>query len=193
MLFRRTMLPPTIDANRMMRPATDLETKWRAHAWARNTAPRVFTAEGAVPLLGRHLEERRRRQRTGRVDEDVEPTVAGEDVCDQLLGSARRGRDPRHGPTPRARAARPPAPARRPEGRRTRRAAPAATNASAQARPMPRWAPVTSATRPSSLHVPGGSGVHTHRSAMTASISTGMSNGRCGTPTDVRAARRSAP
>ena len=32
-----------------------------------------------------------------------------------------------------------------------------------------------------------------HASAMTASTSTGMSNGRCGTPTDVRAARRSGP
>ena len=37
-----------------------------------------------------------------------------------------------------------------------------------------------------------GSGVG-HDSAMIASTSTGMSNGRCGTPTDVRAASRSSP
>ena len=51
----------------------------------------MFTAERAVPLVGRHLEERRRRQHTGRVDEDVEPTVACEDVCDQFLGSLDQG------------------------------------------------------------------------------------------------------
>ena len=36
-------------------------------------------------------------------------------------------------------------------------------------------------------------GLRAHRTATTASTSTGMSNGRWGTPTDVRAARRSGP
>ena len=39
----------------------------------------------------------------------------------------------------------------------------------------------------------GGSRPRAHRRATIASISTGMSNGRCGTPTDVRAPRLSWP
>ena len=153
----------------------------------------MFTAEGAVPLVGRHLEERRRRQHTGRVDEDVEPTVASEDVCDQLLGSIDEGeiRGVGRGRGPETLYRRLQLAVREVDARHVGSRVDECPGTSKADAPLgardERDAPVEPPR-------PGRDvGVHTHRSAMTVSISTGMSNGRCGTPTDVRAPRQSAP
>ena len=127
----------------------------RARLGEEHRAARVH-AERAVPLLGRHLEERRRRQRAGRVDEDVEPTVAREDVCDERLGALDLGEI--RGWAEAAGPRRSTAGSSSPSGRSTH-----ATSRSRRRRTprrkrsrCPRCAPVTSATRPSSRHVPGG-------------------------------------
>ena len=150
--------------------------------------PACVHAESAIPLLRRQLEERRRRERSGGADEDVEPAVAVDDLRDERfrvldLGEIRRVRR-RSRPEPRdrrvevavrqvdARDARP--------GRDERLGAREAD-------------PALRARDERDLPVEPPRSGRTHASAMTASTSTGMSNGRCGTPTDVRAARRSGP
>ena len=128
-----------------MRPATPAATKCRAQAWARNTLPRVFTPSVRSHCSGVMLEERRGRQSPGRADEDVEAAVRAHHLGDERLraldlrevGGMRRG-----GVAEPSTAA-----SSSPPGRSTHATrAPAATNASAQAKPIPRCAPVTSAT-----------------------------------------------
>ena len=143
-------------------------------------------AERAVPLLRRHLEERRRGERAGGADEDVEPAVPLDDLGDERVGPLDLARSA--GCADAASPSRATAASSSPSGRSTHATrAPAATNASAHAKPIPRCAPVT---RDATVEPPPRSA---HASAITASTSTGMSNGRCGTPIDVRAASRSGP
>ena len=122
------------------------------------------------------------------LDEDVEPAVALDDLGDERLRAldlgevrrvSRRGvaepRDRRLELAVRQVDARDPR-ARRDERLGAREADPALRARDERDLPVepPRLGPA-------------------HASATTASTSTGMSNGRCGTPTDVRAARRSGP
>ena len=189
-LFRRTTCRPMIEATRTMRPATPSRDEVpRARLGEEQRSPRVH-AERAVPLLGRHLEEGSGIEGAGCVDEDVEAAVRAHDVADQVAGELdlRKvgGMAPSRRPQPLDRALELAAGGRRTRPARRRRRAPRRR----QSR-CPRCAPVTSATRPSSRHDSGAA--LRHGRAMIASTSTGMSNGRCGTPTDVRAASRSSP
>ncbi len=145
--------------------------------------------ERPIPLVGRQLEKGRRRQHARGVDEDVEPAVLPDDVGDEApglldlgeIGGVGRGArpepldrglelaarqvdagHPRAGADERLGARQPDAPLRAGDQRDT---------------------PVEPPRSGSRLRSAA------HRSPTIASISTGMSNGRCGTPTDVRAPR----
>ena len=191
-LFSRTTLRPTIDAKRTIRPATPSATKCRAQAWARNTVPRAFTpsvrshcsgvssrkdAGARTPAALTRMSSRPCCRTTSATRLPACSTsarsagcadAAGPEALDRCFELAARqidAGDPRAGGDERLGAGEADAPLR------------AGDKRDAAVEPPRSGSRLRSAA---------------HRSATIASTSTGMSNGRCGTPTDVRAARRLA-
>ena len=161
-LFRRTTCRPIIEAIEDDAACHALGDEMPSAGLGEEQRPACVHAERAVPLLRGHLEEGSGIERAGCVDEDVEAAVCAHDVARRGRRRARSARDRRDAPSRRAPTVRP-----RPRGSAreidARDPRPAATSASAQAKPMPRCAPVTRATRPSSRHASGAALVTTAR------------------------------
>jgi len=154
----------------------------RARLGEEHRSPGVHP-KGAVPLRRRQLEERRRFEGAGGADKHVEAALTLEHVGDEPL----RTRDLREIRRMRRGSKSEPLDCRLELGVREIDAG----DVSAGGDERLGAGVADPALRPGDER--DSAFEATHASATIASTSTGMSNGRCGTPTDVRAARRSSP
>ena len=129
----------------------------------------------------------------GSADEDVEPLVAPDDVGDEILGPVDLPeiRDVSRGGGAKALDRRSQLTVRKVHARHLGTGVDECLGAGQADAPLGARDEGDTPVEPPRPRGDGRSDAH--RRAMTASISTGMSNGRCGTPTDVRAPRLSRP